>query len=148
MQISKNFATKGAGPAANNGHSMTPSKIRFHKNLQQLELHYGADIFLLDAEFLRVHSPSAEVKGHGPGQEVLQYGKKNVGINTLERAGNYALKLVFDDGHSTGIYTWEYLHHLGVNRDQLWESYLQALHKAGKSREANTSVVRLIDPQA
>lgn len=127
---------------------MIPSKIRFHQNSQQLELHYGPQVFLLSAEFLRVHSPSAEVKGHGPGQEVLQHGKQNVAIQSLERAGNYALKLMFDDGHSTGIYTWEYLHHLGINQEQLWESYLQALHKAGKSREANTSVVRLIDPHA
>jgi len=127
---------------------MTPDKIRFHKNSQQLELHYGAEQFLLEAEFLRVHSPSAEVKGHGPGQAVLQYGKKAVAIVNLERAGNYALKLTFDDGHATGIYTWEYLHQLGVNKQQLWESYLQALHDAGKSREANTNVVRLINPQS
>jgi DUF971 family protein len=127
---------------------MTPTKIRFLKGSQQLELHYGDDKLLLSAEFLRVHSPSAEVKGHGPGQEVLQYGKQDVAILALERAGNYALKLIFDDGHATGIYTWEYLHHLGVNQEQLWESYLQSLHYAGKSRQANTSVVQLIDPQS
>ena len=126
---------------------MTPTKIRFHKGSQQLELHYGAEQWLLSAEFLRVHSPSAEVKGHGSGQEVLQYGKKNVGIVALERAGNYALKLIFDDGHATGIYTWEYLHQLGANQAQLWERYLQQLHQAGKSRDADASVVRLIDPQ-
>ncbi len=126
---------------------MTPTKIRFHKGSQLLELHYGAEPLFLSAEFLRVHSPSAEVKGHGAGQEVLQYGKKNVAIVALERAGNYALKLTFDDGHATGIYTWDYLHQLGVNQEQLWESYLQTLHQAGKSRDANTSVVRLIDPQ-
>lgn len=127
---------------------MIPTKIRLHKNSQQLELHYGAEQFLLEAELLRVHSPSAEVKGHGPGQEVLQYGKKSVAIVNLERAGNYALKLIFDDGHDTGIYTWEYLYQLGANKEQLWERYLQALHNAGKSREANTSVVRLIDPHS
>lgn len=127
---------------------MIPTKIRFLKNSQQLELHYGIDKLLLSAEFLRVHSPSAEVKGHGPGQEVLQYGKQDVAILTLERAGNYALKLTFDDGHATGIYTWEYLHQLGLNQEQLWESYLQSLHRAGKSRQANTSVVQLIDPRS
>lgn len=125
---------------------MTPTKICLHKNSQQLELHFGAQQFLLEAELLRVHSPSAEVKGHGPGQAVLQYGKKTVAIVKLERAGNYALKLTFDDGHDTGIYTWEYLYQLGANKEQLWERYLQALHNAGKSREANTSVVRLMDP--
>ena len=127
---------------------MTPTKIHFRKGSQQLELHYGAEQLLLSAEFLRVHSPSAEVKGHGVGQEVLQYGKEEVRITALERAGNYALKLIFDDGHATGIYTWEYLHHLGTNQEHLWESYLHALHQAGKSRKPDTSVVRLIDPSS
>ncbi len=127
---------------------MTPTKIRFLKGAQQLELQFGAEQFLLSAEFLRVHSPSAEVKGHGPGQEVLQYGKQDVAIVKIERAGNYALKIHFDDGHATGIYTWEYLYHLSVHQDALWEKYVAALHQAGKSRQANTSVVRLIDPQA
>lgn len=127
---------------------MTPTKIHFRKGSQQLELHYGEKQLLLSAEFLRVHSPSAEVKGHGAGQEVLQYGKEDVRITALERAGNYALKLVFDDGHATGIYTWEYLHYLGTNQEQLWDNYLQALHKAGKSRKPDTSIVRLIDPNS
>lgn len=127
---------------------MLPSKIQLHKQSQQLELHYGSEVFLLSAEFLRVHSPSAEVKGHGPGQAVLQYGKQDVAISRIERAGNYALKLVFDDGHDTGIYTWDYLYQLGKDQQSLWDQYLQALHQAGKSRQANTSVVRLIDPQA
>ena len=126
---------------------MLPSKIQLHKQSQQLELHYGSEHFLLSAEFLRVHSPSAEVKGHGPGQEVLQYGKQDVAISRIERAGNYALKLVFDDGHDTGIYTWDYLYQLGKDQQQLWDQYLQALHQAGKSRQANTSVVRFVDPQ-
>ena len=87
-----------------------PTKIQLHKQSQQLELHFGGEQFLLSAEFLRVHSPSAEVKGHGLGQEVLQFGKKDVGISQLERAGNYGLKIHFDDGHNTGIYTWNYFY--------------------------------------
>jgi DUF971 family protein len=109
-----------------------------------LELHFDREQFFLPAEFLRVHSPSAEVKGHGPGQAVLQYGKKEVAITKLERAGNYALKLVFDDGHETGIYTWDYFYELGKNQGQLWQNYLDALHQAGKTREKDTSVVKLI----
>ena len=124
--------------------SKIPGKIQFHKQSQQLELHFGAEHFLLPAEFLRVHSPSAEVKGHGPGQTVLQYGKKDVRIDRLERAGNYALKLVFDDGHETGIYTWDYFYELGKNQEQLWQTYLDSLHQAGKTREKDTSVVKFI----
>lgn len=121
-----------------------PTKIQLHKQSQQLELHFGSEQFLLPAEFLRVHSPSAEVKGHGPGQAVLQYGKKEVAITKLERAGNYALKLVFSDGHETGIYTWEYFYELGKNQGQLWQNYLDELHQAGKTREKDTSVVKFI----
>lgn len=121
-----------------------PTKIQLHKQSQQLELHFGGEQFLLPAEFLRVHSPSAEVKGHGPGQAVLQYGKQDVAINKIERAGNYALKLVFDDGHDSGIYTWEYFYELGKNQEKLWNSYIDALHLAGKSRTKDTSVVKFI----
>ena len=121
-----------------------PTKIQLHKQSQQLELHFGGEQFLLPAEFLRVHSPSAEVKGHGPEQAVLQYGKQDVAISTIERAGNYALKLVFDDGHDSGIYTWDYLYELGKNQEDLWNTYLDALHQAGKSRAKDTSVVKFI----
>ena len=121
-----------------------PTKIQLHKQSQQLELHFGGEQFLLPAEFLRVHSPSAEVKGHGPGQAVLQYGKQDVAISTIERAGNYALKLVFDDGHDTGIYTWDYLYELGKNQENLWNAYLDALHLADKSRAKDSSVVKII----
>jgi DUF971 family protein len=107
-------------------------------------LHFGSEQFLLPAEFLRVHSPSAEVKGHGPGQEVLQFGKQEVTIVAIERAGNYALKLVFDDSHDSGIYTWDYFYQLGKNQEQLWETYLQKLHSAGKSRAKDTSLVKFI----
>jgi DUF971 family protein len=124
--------------------SATPSKIQFHKQSQQLELHFGGKQFLLPTEFLRVYSPSAEVKGHGPGQAVLQHGKKAVGISKIERAGNYALKLIFDDGHDSGIYTWDYFYELGKNQEKMWQEYLEDLHKAGKSREKDTSVVKFI----
>lgn len=124
--------------------SRMPSKIQLHKQSQQLELHFGGEQFLLPAEFLRVHSPSAEVKGHGAGQAVLQYEKKEVVINKIERAGNYALKLVFSDGHDSGIYTWDYFYELGKNQDALWQTYLENLHSAGKSREKDTSVVKFI----
>ena len=88
----------------------------------------------LPCELLRVYSPSAEVKGHGPGQGVLQTGKEAVGINAIEPVGNYAVRLVFDDGHNTGIYSWDYLYDLGVNRERYWQEYLDALKAAGHVR--------------
>lgn len=124
----------------------TPIKIQWHKSSKTLEIHFGNEVFHLPAEFLRVHSPSAEVMGHGPNQAVLQYGKKDVTITKLERAGNYALKLFFDDGHDSGIFTWNYLLELGKSQSDLWEKYLQALHHEGKSRDKDVSVVRLIEP--
>ena len=119
-----------------------PSKINLHKQSQQLELHFGAERFLLPAEYLRVHSPSAEVKGHG--KAVLQFGKQDVKLIKLERAGNYALKLVFDDGHETGIYSWDYLYELGRTQTQRWDDYIAALHAAGKSRSKDAAIVRFI----
>lgn len=123
---------------------MTPNKIQLHKQSQLLELQFGEQVFQLSAEYLRVHSPSAEVKGHGPGQAVLQYGKKDVQISAIERAGNYAIKLVFDDGHDTGIYTWSYLQQLCVSYERNWQTYLSALQGSGKSREKDTSVVKFV----
>jgi DUF971 family protein len=122
-----------------------PQKIKLHKQSQQLELHFAAEEFLLPAEFLRVHSPSAEVKGHGPRQEVLQFGKKDVQISQLERAGNYGLKIHFSDGHNTGIYTWDYIYELGKNQGQLWQTYLERLHQSGKSREPDTQIVKFMN---
>jgi DUF971 family protein len=95
----------------------------------------GGERFELSYEFLRVHSPSAEVRGHGPGQEVLQTGKQGVDIVALEPVGTYAVQPRFSDGHATGIYSWEYLYELGSNRDSLWRDYLQRLQKAGARRE-------------
>jgi len=82
-----------------------------------------------------VYSPSAEVRGHGPGQETLQIGKREVAIKSVEPVGHYALRPTFSDGHDTGIYSWEYLHELGANHDELWRRYLDRLHAAGASRE-------------
>ncbi|WP_067862675.1 gamma-butyrobetaine hydroxylase-like domain-containing protein [Neptuniibacter marinus] len=112
-----------------------PNEIKLHKKSRTLELTYGKDKFELTAEYLRVHSPSAEVRGHGIGNGVLQTGKKLVGIKELIPTGNYALKIVFDDGHDSGLYTWDCLHDLAYNRDQYWQTYLEKLQAAGESRD-------------
>jgi DUF971 family protein len=90
--------------------------------------------YRLAYEFLRVHSPSAEVRGHGPGQEVLQVGKREVDIRSLEPVGSYAVQPTFSDGHATGIYSWDYLQHLGENQERLWAEYLDRLKAAGAGR--------------
>ena len=97
-----------------------------------LELRFDDDShFELPFEYLRVYSPSAEVRGHGPGQETLQLGKHEVGIKAVEPVGNYAVRLVFDDGHDTGLYSWTYLHELGRERERKWANYLQRLQELG-----------------
>jgi DUF971 family protein len=121
-----------------------PTKIQLHKQSQQLELHFAKEFFNFSTEFLRVHSPSAEVMGHGPHQAVLQFGKKDVRISKIERAGNYAIKLIFSDGHDSGIYTWSYLYELGKTQEKLWQDYLAALMHAGKTREKDTSIVKFV----
>lgn len=115
---------------------MIPSSIKVRKASRSVELGYGDKIYQLSFEFLRVHSPSAEVRGHGVGNEVLQYGKKDVVLLSMEPAGNYALKLIFDDGHDSGLYDWKYLHHLCERHDELWAEYLNKLDQAGKQRES------------
>jgi len=120
----------------------TPSKIHLHRRSGKLELIFDGDRAHLEAEFLRVHSPSAEVKGHGPGQETLPYGKINVGITQLKAVGNYGLQIVFDDGHDSGIFTWQYLFELCQNQQSLWQTYLDKLEHEGKSRDPHTSVVQ------
>ena len=119
-----------------------PTAIKLHKASRTLELAYGSERYQLGAEFLRVHSPSAEVQGHG--KPILQYGKLNVALSRVEPAGNYALKLCFDDGHDSGLFTWEYLEQLCLRQEQLWAEYLDELHKAGKSRDPAESVVKLM----
>ncbi len=115
---------------------MTPTDIVLHNQSRMLEIAFedGAR-YKLPFEFLRVYSPSAEVRGHGPGQETLQVGKRNVMITEIEPAGSYAIKLVFDDGHDSGLYTWEYLHELGQYQDAMWHDYLGKLEAAGGSRD-------------
>ncbi|WP_068824559.1 gamma-butyrobetaine hydroxylase-like domain-containing protein [Pseudomonas sp. BMS12] len=120
----------------------TPSAIKLHKLSKTLELRYGEQSYSLSAEFLRVHSPSAEVQGHG--KPILQTGKLKVGLERIEPAGNYALKLCFDDGHDSGLYTWDYLYQLATRQDELWADYLGELAAAGKSRDPDESVVRLM----
>lgn len=120
-----------------------PSGIELHKASRTLTLKYGPEeSYTLSAEFLRVHSPSAEVQGHG--KPILQYGKLNVGLIRLEPAGNYALKLTFDDGHDSGLFTWDYLYELSTRQQALWSDYLQELAAAGRSRDPDESVVKLM----
>lgn len=120
-----------------------PVKIHLHKASKTLTLTYASgEKFTLPAEFLRVHSPSAEVQGHG--KPILQFGKLNVGLSKLEPAGNYALKLTFDDGHDSGLFTWEYLYELGNRQKELWDDYLAELRAAGKTRDPNESFVKLM----
>ena len=126
---------------------MTPIKIQLHKQSRTLELGYTVgESFTLSAELLRVHSPSAEVKGHGPGQEILQFGKADVAINSVAAAGNYALQIYFDDGHDSGIYTWNYLYELCIEQDKFWQLYINKLSAAGKYREPNVSAIKFIQP--
>lgn len=113
-----------------------PTEITLHQASKQLEIAYAdGKTFKLSCELLRVYSPSAEVRGHGPGQEVLQTGKKNVTINAIEPVGQYAIQLKFSDGHDTGIYSWDLLYDYGLRQEQLWNDYLARLQQAGAARE-------------
>ncbi|MBH9577956.1 MULTISPECIES: gamma-butyrobetaine hydroxylase-like domain-containing protein [Inhella] len=116
--------------------SPRPTAITLHQASQRLELSFddGA-AFSLPFELLRVCSPSAEVQGHGPGQEVLQVGKRGVQITALEPVGHYALRPVFSDGHDSGLYSWDYLYQLGRDQDRLWADYESRLRAAGASRD-------------
>lgn len=119
-----------------------PINIRLRKQSRVLELDYpDAQSFSLSWEYLRVYSPSAEVRGHHASQAVLQTGKRNVGISDLKPVGHYALQLVFDDGHDTGLYTWEYLYRLCTQKTELWQNYLDDLSQAGASRDPDTQVL-------
>ena len=116
---------------------ITPTSITLHSASHVLEIEYDdGQSFRLPFEFLRVYSPSAEVRGHGPGQETLQFGKKDVTITALHPVGHYAVQPVFSDGHTSGIYAWDYLYELGVNQERMWAEYLATLDAAGASREA------------
>ena len=116
--------------------SPLPTDILLHQQTRRLEVTFSDGArFEYSFEFLRVHSPSAEVRGHGPGQEVLQTGKRGVEISALEPVGNYAVQPTFSDGHATGIYSWDYLYELGQRHDMMWAEYLARLASAGASRD-------------
>ncbi|MGH1441528.1 MAG: gamma-butyrobetaine hydroxylase-like domain-containing protein [Cellvibrionaceae bacterium] len=119
-----------------------PSKIHLHKKSKTLELVIQNTNHELSAEFLRVHSPSAEVKGHGPGQETLVHSKIDVGISNIKATGNYGITIIFDDKHDSGIYSWSYLGELAENKDKLWEAYLEKLKRENKTRDPHTTVVQ------
>ena len=123
-----------ATPAATGRH--WPSEIRLESAAKCLHVSFeGGESFAFPAEFLRVESPSAEVQGHGPGQHQLVSGRAHVGIMELEPVGNYAIRIIFDDLHDTGIYSWDYLYGLGQRQEEIWQSYLDQLEAKGLSRE-------------
>ena len=122
-----------------------PESIKYRRSDRTLEITFPGEASVsLSAELLRVLSPSAEVQGHGPGQEVLQTGKAEVGITAIEPVGHYAVQISFDDGHSSGLYTWTYLAQLASERQILWQRYLEKLDDAGASRDPSTDIVRVI----
>ena len=122
-------------------HTPIPTEIKLHQASRAMELSFAdGTSFRMPYEYLRVYSPSAEVRGHGPGQETLQIGKREVTIVEVEPVGHYAIRPRFSDGHDTGIYSWEYLHDLGTRQQELWERYLARLAAAGASREPDPHV--------
>ena len=121
-----------------------PKRILVAETRDTPGLEYEQQQFNLSAEYFRVFSPSAEVRGHGQGQQVLQFGKRYVRIDSVVQSGNYAIQIIFSDGHDSGIYSWDYLFDLGTNYHQNWRAYLDQLYRAGKSREADTQVVKIL----
>ena len=116
-----------------------PTEIKLHQKSRVLEISFSdGKTFRLPCEFLRVYSPSAEVRGHGPGQEVLQVGKKHVEIIKIEPVGSYAIQLTFSDSHDTGIYSWDLLYDYGLRQEEMWQHYLKRMAEAGASREPQT----------
>ena len=124
-----------------NPNSPIPTEIKLHQQSKVMEVAFNdGSRFNLPYEYLRVFSPSAEVRGHGPGQEVLQVGKKNIEIKAIEPVGQYAVVLVFSDNHDSGIYSWDYLYDLGAKQEFYWNSYLRRMDEAGSSRESKALV--------
>jgi DUF971 family protein len=122
-----------------------PEAINYSQRRRILTISFPeSDPVELSAELLRVLSPSAEVQGHGPGQEILQTGKQDVSITDMQPIGHYAVQLSFDDGHSSGLYTWAYLAQLAENKDTLWADYLMKLARAGESRDPDTNIVKIL----
>jgi DUF971 family protein len=125
-----------ANPGNIGGSERWPSEIRLKKAEKSLEIDFDdGSIFSLPAEFLRVESPSAEVQGHSSNEKKIIFGRRHVGIVSLEPVGHYAIRIHFDDMHDTGIFTWTYLYQLGANRDRIWQTYLEALDERGLSRD-------------
>ena len=123
-----------------------PESLKYRRSDRILEIKFPDQLTVdLSAELLRVLSPSAEVQGHGPGQEVLQTGKADVEITAIEPVGHYAVQISFDDGHSSGLYTWAYLAHLASEKQTLWQRYLRKLEDAGASRDPSTDIVRIMN---
>lgn len=116
-----------------------PNEIKLHQQSRLMEVSFvDGKVFKFSYEFLRVHSPSAEVSGHSPGQEVLQTGKQDININHIEPVGSYAIRLDFSDGHNSGLYSWDLLYRYGINQDRMWQHYLERMDKAGASRKLPT----------
>jgi DUF971 family protein len=123
--------------------SPTPAALTVHSQSRVLEISFSdGAVFKIPFELMRIYSPSAEVQGHGPGQEILQTGKREVTIVELEPIGNYAVKPVFSDGHESGLFTWDYLYQLGVEQSRLWDEYNRRLQAAGVDRDAPMVVAR------
>ena len=121
--------------------SPSPTALTVHSQSRVLEIAFSdGAAFRIPFELMRIYSPSAEVQGHGPGQEILQTGKREVGIVALEPIGNYAVKPVFSDGHESGLFTWDYLYHLGADESRLWDEYQRRLQTAGVDRDASMVV--------
>ena len=119
-----------------------PTQIELHQKSRVLEIAFSdGKHFSLPYEFLRVHSPSAEVRGHGPGQETLQVGKKEVEITAAEPVGTYAMQITFSDGHDSGLYSWETLHDMGINQETMWQDYLKKMEAAGAKREPAPNIL-------
>ena len=117
-----------------------PSEIKLHQKSRLLEIAYeNGERYKLDFEYLRVYTPSAEARGHGPGQETLQTGKRNVDIERIEPVGTYAVRFVFSDGHDSGLYSWDLLYNLGKHHDELWQEYLKQIESQGLSRDIDTT---------
>lgn len=122
--------------------SATAIKLKKQSRVLAISFNDGSS-FELSFEYLRVHSPSAEVRGHGEGQEVLQWGKKDVGVNSINPVGHYAIQIVFDDGHETGLFSWDYLYDIGINYEANWERYLQRLNAENRPRDPDLQIIKL-----
>tara|TARA_Y100001936_G_scaffold243230_1_gene281767 strand:- start:16973 stop:17374 length:402 start_codon:yes stop_codon:yes gene_type:complete len=119
-----------------NSDTPRPNEIKLHQKSRLMEISFdNGEVFKFSYEFLRVYSPSAEVRGHSPGQEILQTGKQDIDINSIEPVGSYAIQPNFSDGHNSGLYSWDLLYNYGINQDKMWIQYLKKIDEAGASRK-------------